>query len=147
MPCSRIQRWRAPARPRAPAPRRAGFFEGNLVTLKEAPDRSAAARYPAPAHCQNRFVQRLPRYSDALIRALRTIPNTAPALSNYGLVLAALKRFDEALASHDKALDQPWLCRGAKQPRSRLTRTETLRGRPRELTTRPRCSRPPIPTR
>src|SRR2546430_11847876 len=34
------------------------FFESNLVTLKEAPDRGAAARNLVLAHRQNHFVQR-----------------------------------------------------------------------------------------
>src|SRR6185503_16241200 len=59
MPCSRIQRRRARATSaRSCSAARRLFFEGDLVTLKEAPDRSAAAKYPVPAHCQNHFVQR-----------------------------------------------------------------------------------------
>ena len=46
--------------------------------------------------------------------ALQTNPGFAPALLNQGLVLAALKRREEALASYDKALGHPaGLCRGA----------------------------------
>src|SRR6476660_6999190 len=59
MPCSRIQRRRARATSaRSCSAARRLFFDGDLVTLKEAPDRSAAAKYPVPAHCQNHFVQR-----------------------------------------------------------------------------------------
>src|SRR4029453_4723195 len=59
MPCSRIQRRGARATSARPcsAARRL-FFESNLVTLKEAPDRGAAARNLVLAHRQNHFVQR-----------------------------------------------------------------------------------------
>src|SRR5215467_6214743 len=58
MPCSRIQRRRA----RATSARSCSaacrlFFESNLVTLKEAPDRGAAASNLVLAHRQNHFVQ------------------------------------------------------------------------------------------
>ena len=58
MPCSRIQRRRA----RATSARSCSaayrlFFECNLMTLKETPDRSAAAPNLVLAHCQNHFVQ------------------------------------------------------------------------------------------
>src|SRR5262245_27737459 len=59
MPCSRIQRRRARATFRALLLRCAqAFFESNLVTLKEAPDRGAAARNLVLAQRKNYFVQR-----------------------------------------------------------------------------------------
>src|SRR6516165_4690516 len=59
MPCSRIQRRRARATSaRSCSAARRLFFESNLVTLKEAPDRGAAARNLVLAHRQNHFVQR-----------------------------------------------------------------------------------------
>src|SRR5262249_47353783 len=58
MPCSRIQRRRARATSaRSCSAARRLFFESNLVTLKEAPDRGAAARNLVIAHRQNHFVQ------------------------------------------------------------------------------------------
>src|SRR5260221_11447696 len=58
-PCSRIQRRRARATSgRSCSAARRLFFESNLVTLKEAPDRGAAARNLVLAHRQNHFVQR-----------------------------------------------------------------------------------------
>ena len=50
------------------------------------------------------------RVTIALLRRGRTMPKR---YSNRGLALEKLKRFDEALASYDRALRlQPELCRG-----------------------------------
>src|SRR6187399_3060912 len=58
MPCSRIQRRRARATSeRSCSAARRLFFESNLVTLEETPDRRAAARNLVLAHYQNYFVQ------------------------------------------------------------------------------------------
>src|SRR5262245_2081910 len=59
MPCSRIQRRRARATSaRSCSTARRLFFEGDLVTLKKPPHRSAAASDPLPAHRRNQFAQR-----------------------------------------------------------------------------------------
>ena len=59
MPCSRIQRRRARATSaRSCSAARRLFFEGDLVALKEAPDRGATAGNLVPAHHRNHLVQR-----------------------------------------------------------------------------------------
>src|ERR1019366_2459480 len=59
MPCSRIQRRRARATSvRSCSAARRLFFEADLVALEEAPDSSATAGYPSPAHLGNDLIQR-----------------------------------------------------------------------------------------
>src|SRR5262245_14342980 len=59
MPCSRIQRRRARATSaRSCSAARSAFFKRDLVSLKEAPYRSATARNLVPAHHRNDLVQR-----------------------------------------------------------------------------------------
>ncbi len=59
MPCSRFQRRRARATSaRSCSAARRLFFEGDLMALKEAPDRGAAAGNLVLAHRGNHLVQR-----------------------------------------------------------------------------------------
>jgi hypothetical protein len=59
MPCSRIQRRRARATSaRSCSAARSAFFERDLVALKEAPYRGAAARNLVPVHRANHLVER-----------------------------------------------------------------------------------------
>ena len=52
--------------------------------------------------------------------ALKRNPNNSFALNNRGVAFKELKRFEEALASYDRALDAAaGLCRGAVQSRPR----------------------------
>src|SRR5262249_32871295 len=57
MPCSRSSAGAGATSARSCSAARRLFFESNLVTLKEAPDRGATASNLVLAHRQNHFVQ------------------------------------------------------------------------------------------
>jgi len=92
MPCCRIQRRRARATSARSCFLRAGFFECNLVALKEAPDYRASARNLMFAHCQDHFIQRQPIIDQIQQKIRMLLQRRDTSAPRFGRATARLKK-------------------------------------------------------